>query len=203
MIMRQGISWMIAIGTLVALAMAGAVAAHEGHGTPEAQQHSDMAATPGHDSMIGSTGNGVVYVTIINTGEEDDALVSGETDRAERIEIHESAMVNGNARMQPLESALPIPAGETVALEPGGAHLMLVNLTEDIRLGDVFEVTLEFERAGEVTIEVPVRLDAEPAEGDAESETVEAGDLVIEGAWSRPAPRLDAGVATPAATPHP
>ncbi len=200
--MRQGISWMVAIGTLVALAMAGAVTAHEGHGTPEAQRHGDRTATPGHDSMMGSTGNGVVYVTITNTGEEDDALVGAETDRAERIEIHEMIVADGTARMQPVDGPLPIPAGETVSLEPGGLHLMLVNLTEDIRLGDVYEVTLEFERAGEVTLQVPVRLDAEPVEGDEESELVEAGDLMLEDAWSRPAPRLTAGTGMPMASPE-
>ena len=193
--MRRGIALVTGIVMVLALAMAGSLAAQGGH------DHGETMATPGHGPMMGSTGNGVVYLTITNDGDEDDALVGGETDRAERVEIHDTEMTDGVARMRPVEGALAIPAGETVTLEPGGTHMMLVNLTADIRLGEVVEVTLEFEQTGEVTLAVPVRLDAEPAEGDAASETVEAGDLVIEGAWSRPAPRIDAGLGTPAATP--
>lgn len=193
--MRRMMSWFVAIGTLLALVLASSLAAAQTGqmvSTPEAHQH-------GEGPMMGSTGNGVVYLTVTNTGEEDDALVGGETDRAERIEIHEMMVADGTARMQPVDGPLPIPAGETVVLEPGGLHLMLVNLTADNRDGDVYEVTLEFERAGEVTLEVPVKLDAdsEPA-----FEPVEVGDLEITGVWSRPSPRLTAGMGTPMATPE-
>ena len=67
-----------------------------------------------------------------------------------------------------------------------------------VKVGDTFEVTLEFERAGEVTVPVTAVLGAEDAEGEA----VEAGYLEISGVWSRPAPRIDgAAPATPEASP--
>jgi periplasmic copper chaperone A len=188
----------MAIGAMVALMMATSIAtAHTDHhenGTPEGHRHGD--------ETMGSTGNGVLYLTITNAGDEDDALIGGETDRAERMEIHETIVADGSARMQPAEGALPIPSGETVTLEPGGLHIMLVNLTADIPAGDRYEVTLTFERAGDVTLGVPVRRAAEPAGSDEASETVEVGDLSLEGAWSRPAPRLTAPGSSPTGTPE-
>ena len=186
--------WIGAVAAMMALVLAGSLAAAQqgpAGGTPEAGHHGSP--------MMSSTGNGVIYLTIANTGEEDDALVGAETDRAERVEIHEMIMHDGTARMQPVDGPLPIPAGETVMLEPAGTHLMLVNLTVDNRAGDSYDVTLEFERAGEVTLQVPVKLDAE---SEPAFDTVQAGDLDISGAWSRPSPRLDAGMASPEATPH-
>ena len=190
---RRMATWTTAIGSLIALVIAGSVAAQSGHmaGTPESHQHGGMMATPGHDGpMTGSTGNGVVYLTITNTGEDDDALVNATTDRAQQVELHEMRVEDQVATMHPVDGSLPIPAGETVTLEPGGLHLMMVNLTESNRAGDVFELTLTFAHAGDVTIDVPVRPDAEAQEGEPESKTVKTGDLVIEGMWSRPAPRL-------------
>jgi copper(I)-binding protein len=211
MTMRRISLWIVALGAMLALAMAGSLAAQSGQqigGTPAGHGgHGGMMATPGAGGMgtMGQTGNGVVYLTITNDGDADDALLGGATDRAQRVEVHQMTVENQVARMQPVDGPLPIPAGETVSLEPGGLHMMLVNLTDDNVVGDVFELTLEFEQAGEVTIEVPVRLDAEPADNEVASETVEAGDLTIEVAWSRPAPMLMTGghmMGTPAATPE-
>ncbi len=203
---RSGAKWLLAIGALVAFVTAGSMAtAHTGHhgsGTPEAHQHGGMMATPGPDGdTMGSTGNGVLYLTITNGGDEDDALLGGETDRAQRLEIHETIVTDGSARMQPVDGSLPIPAGDTVTLEPGGLHIMLVNLTTDNAAGDRYQVTLTFERAGDVTLSVPVRPGAEPAGSEEESETVEVRELTLEGAWSRPAPRLTAPGSSPAGTP--
>lgn len=183
---------------LVAIVLAGSLttARHDhGHGTPHAHE-GNMMATPG--AMSGMTGTGVVYLTISNDGDTDDALVSVGTDRADLAEIHETRVRDEIAVMMPHDGALEIPAGESVSLEPGGLHIMLIGLTDDIRLGDTFEVTLTFEEAGEVILPVTAEFDAEEASGEA----VSAGDLTIEGAWSRPAPRIDGlGDGTPVATP--
>lgn len=157
---------------------------------------STASATPGPD-----TGTGIVYLTITNEGDADDALVSARTDRSERVETHESVVTDGIARMTPMGGELPIPAGESVAFEPVGAHLMLVNLTEDIRPGDTFDLVLEFAEAGAVTIPVTAVFNEKDAEGDA----VTVGDLTIDGVWSRPAPRIEPGgtaVVDPAGTPR-
>lgn len=65
----------------------------------------------------------------------------------------------GAMTMQPIES-LELPAGETVVLEPGGYHIMLIDLVAPLESGEEIEVTLTFENGGERTITVPVQDDA-------------------------------------------
>lgn len=197
MSIRRFLTIAAALLAILATAVAGSLAAaqhgHE-HGTPDTHG-GHMMATPG--MHMGDTGTGVVYMTIENDGDEDDALIGASTDRAQAVEVHETQITNDVGTMMAHEGPLVIPAGESVSLEPGGLHMMLVNLNADIRLGDTFDLTLEFEHAGEVTIPVTAVLDAEDAEG----EPVEVGDLEISGVWSRPAPRIDGAPATPDATP--
>jgi len=184
---------------ILATALAGSLVAAEhdhehAHATPDAHDHHDEH----HADGMGGTGTGVVYMTIENTGDDDDALLGGSTDRAQTVEVHEMRVQDDIGIMVAHDGPLVIPAGESVALEPAGLHIMLIDLNDDIRLGDTFDLTLEFEQAGEVTIPVTAALDAEDAEG----ESIEAGDLEISGVWSRPAPRIDgASPATPDASP--
>lgn len=65
----------------------------------------------------------------------------------------------GQMTMQPVDS-IELPAGETVTLEPGGYHIMLIDLVAPLESGQEIEVTLTFESAGERTITVPVQDDA-------------------------------------------
>jgi copper(I)-binding protein len=58
--------------------------------------------------------------------------------------------------MQEMTDGLPLPAGETVSLAPGGYHIMLLDLVEPLETGDEFEVTLDFENADDVTLTVTV-----------------------------------------------
>ena len=58
--------------------------------------------------------------------------------------------------MQPV-ARLEIPAGGTVQLAPGGYHIMLIGLTKDLNVGDTVQVTLKFEKAGDVTVTAQVR----------------------------------------------
>ena len=64
-------------------------------------------------------------------------------------------MGDGAMTMQEVES-IPLPAGETVKLEPGGYHIMLLDLAEPLEEGMEFELTLTFEQAGELTVTVTV-----------------------------------------------
>lgn len=94
------------------------------------------------------------FFTIQNTGSEDDRLVSASTPIAKTTQIHEMAMEGDVMKMRELEDGLVIPAGETVVLEPGGKHLMLMGLTAAITEGASVPVTLTFEKAGEVTLDL-------------------------------------------------
>lgn len=67
--------------------------------------------------------------------------------------------MDGAMTMRELTDGLELPAGETIALEPGGYHIMLLDLVEPLVEGDSFELTLSFETAGEVTVTVDVRSD--------------------------------------------
>lgn len=97
------------------------------------------------------------YVTIVNSGTSDDRLLGGSTPIAERLEIHESSIVGGVARMRPAKDGINIAAGSTVALEPGSAHIMLVNPKQRPAEGEKFKATLQFENAGPVEVEFVVQ----------------------------------------------
>lgn len=98
------------------------------------------------------------FVTIINTGSEDDRLVGASSDVAGHMEVHEMAMDGDVMRMRELADGLAIPAGETVTLEPGGFHVMFMDLQDALVEGEEVLVTLDFEKAGQV--EVPFAIGA-------------------------------------------
>lgn len=100
--------------------------------------------------------NGAVYMTIANRGAEADAVVSAASDAAGLVELHEVKNEGGVMAMRPLPR-LPLPAGGTLELKPGGYHVMLLGLTRPLHAGDTVKVTLTFEKAAPLTIEAAVR----------------------------------------------
>jgi copper(I)-binding protein len=160
-------------------------------------------ATPGTMPMgspmagMADTGTGAAYLTITNTGDTDDRLVAATSDVSQVVEIHDMVVENEVMSMVHLEEGLPIPAGDTVVLEPMSLHIMLISLNESLYPEMTFELTLVFEQAGEVTVTGVVATEM-PEEG----ESFAAGDLEITGVWSRPAPKLGGWMeGTPDATP--
>ncbi len=96
------------------------------------------------------------YLVIENRGDEPVALVAVATEAAEQTEIH--AMEHKDDRMTMRRVArLQVPAGEEVALKPGGTHLMLIKLRRPLRDGDEVELVLRFGDGTERRTEVPVR----------------------------------------------
>lgn len=108
---------------------------------------------------------GVGYLGIENTGTTDDRLVSVKGAISPDIEMHQSAEKDGIATMRPVENGIPIPAGKTVKLEPGGYHLMLKKLKEPLKQGDSVPVTLTFEKAGSVDVDLSVAAMGAPGPG--------------------------------------
>ena len=98
--------------------------------------------------------NGAVYFTIRSA--QTDELMSVSSAVAEAVEMHESMMSGDVMEMHPLHS-LPLGAGEDVKFEPGGLHVMLVNLKQDLTVGDEIEVTLHFKNAPDLHLSVPVQ----------------------------------------------
>lgn len=96
------------------------------------------------------------FLLITNEGPEDETLVSVATPVSARSEIHEMRMDGDVMRMRELADGLPIPAGGSVTLEPGGYHLMFMDLNTPLIEGETVPVTLTFERAGEVEITLAI-----------------------------------------------
>lgn len=78
------------------------------------------------------------------------------SDAAADVQIHENRVEGATASMQPLDG-LDIPAGGNVELKPGGLHLMLLGLREPLEPGEKVNITIEFQVAGTLALEVPVR----------------------------------------------
>lgn len=114
--------------------------------TPEAGQ-------AGH-TMEGSVGG--AYLTIENKGAAD-KLVSLTSPVAETVEIHQTKESNGMMMMEPVQGGLDIPANGSVEMKPGGYHIMLMNLKEDLKAGTTFSLTLKFQSGQEIAMAVPVR----------------------------------------------
>lgn len=101
------------------------------------------------------------YMVLANAGEHDDRLIAVETTAARSSSVHETEHgSDGVAKMKPV-AALDIPAGETVVLEPGGLHVMLMGLTAPLKEGDMVPAVLIFEEAGRIEMEFSV----DPADG--------------------------------------
>ena len=146
------------------------LATHDGHGDHE---HDNTAVEAGDlrltkvftvESPQGAANAGG-FVTIENTGDSDDRLISASSDASERMEIHTMTMDGDVMRMRELPDGIEIPAGETIELLPGGLHVMFMNVDAPFATGEDVTVTLVFEQAGEVEVTMPVRSRAEVMEG--------------------------------------
>lgn len=92
------------------------------------------------------------YITITNTGTEDDTLIAASSPVAEEVQLHEMKMEGDVMKMAELPGGIPVPAGETVTLAPGGLHLMMMGLREPLVENESVPVTLTFAKAGTVEI---------------------------------------------------
>lgn len=103
----------------------------------------------------GGTGAGFFSVTNNNTGP--DVLIAVESPIARKVQMHETSMADGMMRMEQLKDGVPLKAGQTVAFEPGGKHVMFIGLVRPLKAGDRIPATLVFRNAGRAPIELVVR----------------------------------------------
>jgi copper(I)-binding protein len=108
-------------------------------------------ATPSGAKVAGA------YVTITNNGTAPDRLVGATTSAAGRAEVHEMSMKDNVMTMRPVSGGLVIEPGKSVALAPGGYHLMMMDLKAPLKNGDKLTATLEFEKAGKVDVTFDVQ----------------------------------------------
>ncbi len=94
---------------------------------------------------------GAVYGEIENSGEQDVTLLNLVVEGARTAEIHKSVEIDGMMRMREI-TPFVIPAGQTVVLEPGGKHIMLMGLSSALKQGETVQLTATFSGNQEVKI---------------------------------------------------
>ena len=99
---------------------------------------------------------GVAYMEIRNTGALPDRLLSATTPVAARVELHLTSHEGEVMKMRQV-SGFAVRAGSRLELRPGAGHLMLVDLSRPLKKGERFPLTLRFERAGEIQVELEVQ----------------------------------------------
>ncbi|KGB80544.1 MAG: copper chaperone PCu(A)C [Confluentimicrobium sp.] len=110
--------------------------------------------------------SGAAFMVLKNMTDSDDRLVGASSDVAERVELHTHISdAQGVMQMVEVEEGFPIPAGGSHALARGGDHVMFLGLTRPLQQGDVIQVTLSFEKAGDITVDIPVDLQRKPMHG--------------------------------------
>lgn len=103
-----------------------------------------------------------VYFVVHNNGDQADRLLGLDTPVAGKAELHEHVHADGVMKMQQVQ-AVEIPAGGEVRFEPMGYHVMLFGVKQQAKAGERFPLTLTFEKAGVVELDVAVQKDP-PAE---------------------------------------
>jgi len=110
---------------------------------------------------------GAAFMQIMNSGAEDDRLIGAASDIARKVELHTHNIDdNGVARMMHVPEGFVIPAGGMHSLQRGGDHVMFMGLNQTMDHGKIVTVTLTFEKAGDVVVEIPVDLERMPAHGN-------------------------------------
>ena len=110
---------------------------------------------------------GAAFMMIMNHSGQDDRLIDAKATVAKKVELHTHKEISdGVMQMMHVPEGFEIAAGDMLMLERGGHHVMMMGLTESFEQGKVIEVTLTFEKAGDVVVEVPVDLKRKGGHGD-------------------------------------
>ena len=126
-----------------------------------------------------------VYLRIDNRGNTDATILGAHSPAADSVEFHRTLIENDVARMQPVE-ALEIPAGSQLDLRPGALHIMLRQLTRDLRPGETLALHLMMAAGDMISLQAPI-MDMLMDEDDA---AIEIGDLAFSRLWARPASHM-------------
>lgn len=143
-----------------ALSLAATMAAAQHDQGDVLAETGNLVIRDGYARATGATARtGAGYLVITNTGTGDDRLLEARSDVSARVELHTTDLADGVARMREMTDGIPIPSGETVVLERGGMHVMFMGLNTALEQGDGVAITLVFESAGEVEMDLPVDLE--------------------------------------------
>lgn len=106
------------------------------------------------DDMHG--GNGAAFMVIENKGASPDRLVKVESDASKAVEIHKTEMKDDIMTMAPVDG-VEIPANGKAELKPGGFHVMLIGLNQDLKAGEKVHLKLTFESGAVVDLDAEIR----------------------------------------------
>jgi len=134
---------------LLLMALSGGAAAHEFSNQGVTVAHPWARATPGGAKVGGA------FLEIKAAAGKGDRLIAARSPVAGSVEIHNHIMEGGIARMRRVE-AIAVAGGKSVVLGPGGYHVMLMDLKQPLKEGDLLKLTLVFEKAGEINVEATV-----------------------------------------------
>lgn len=149
------------IGKWIAPIILAAIAATAGMNTltvaaHDSQEHGTLEIANVWARKTGTrTVSAAVYFEIHNKSAEQEKLTDISTEHAANAMIHRSFEDNNIMRME-MQDDVTIAAGETLLFAPGGYHVMLTNLTAPLVEGEVFPITMSFEKAGDITVYVEV-----------------------------------------------
>ena len=126
----------------------------------QAQTAPRVEAAWARPTVAGQSGGGGFLK--ITGGSTPDRLLSASAGVAKVVELHTMEMDGNVMRMRQIDG-IDVPAGQAVDLSPGGKHLMFMGLNRSLKAGDSFPLTLRFQKAGAVKVDVKVMTRAAPA----------------------------------------
>lgn len=127
-------------------------------GSIEAQEDISVEQAWARDTPPGAS-NGAVYFIVENRGQLVDQLTGLSSNASERAEIHTHIDTDGIMQMRQVD-VVEVPAGGSTVFEPGGDHIMLINLSQGLKEGGVVSLDLEFAQAGLIRVNIPVHREA-------------------------------------------
>lgn len=125
-------------------------------GTAPAASTTPLTVVDAWARPAGIGGESAAYLTITNPGAAD-TLLSVRCAIAASTVLHQTATDSSGMTGMSMLDNLPVPAGATVRLEPGGTHVMIGNLAQPLVIGRTVELRLVFEHAGEIVVPVAIR----------------------------------------------
>jgi copper(I)-binding protein len=124
--------------------------------TPAAAAGTVEIHSPWSRASAGMARAGGAFMTLVNTGDADRALVSAASDVADTVELHTHIKEGDVMKMRPVDH-VAVPAGETVMLQPGGYHVMLIGLHAPLKEGESFDITLTFDNGDTATVTTDIK----------------------------------------------
>jgi copper(I)-binding protein len=125
-----------------------------------------MVDDPYARSATAASTTGAAFMMIMNHSGQDDRLIDAKSDVAMRVELHtHTENAQGVMQMIHVAEGFELPDGGMIAMQRGGHHVMFMGLKAPMVQGEMIPLTLVFEKAGEMQIEVPVDLERKPEMG--------------------------------------